>query len=120
MSEGVQSLLDIPKSAFKGDATLINRIHPDDLTTFHRTLDDAFDTLDLWRWEGRFLVGEKTVWLATVAHPEVVEGGALVFTGVFTDIENLFTDDQEVEIRHERLVNFKLQSSAVPPPPKME
>ncbi len=108
VSEGIKKLFGMPKEEFKGDATLINLIHPEDLGTFHNTLDRALADLTLWQWEGRFMVNGNITWLATIARPEEVEDGALLFHGVFTDIEDLFTNDEEVTLNHERLEKFKL------------
>ncbi len=90
VSPGVYEVFGIEAAAIQANATLIlEQIHPLDRPQFETTLAAAGNSLEAWRWEGRYYKPDGQLrWLQTAARPHLQADGAVVWDGLLMDITN--------------------------------
>ncbi len=66
--------------------TLFARVHPDDYPGFIKTHQQAAKSLQPFRWEGRFLLGDETRWIRISSDAVPDPGKGSLWSGVVSDI----------------------------------
>lgn len=97
----------LPEVILEGHLSLDNYIHPDDLESFHRSVEHCVSTLSDWCWKGRCLGKSGYVWIETKSSPVRLDDGRIVFHGIISDITvTRKLEDQQVttESRYRNLV----------------
>ncbi|MBW4650477.1 MAG: PAS domain S-box protein [Kastovskya adunca ATA6-11-RM4] len=87
-SSSVRELCELEPSEVQRDAMAIVRtIHPDDCKNFQESVAISAQTLQPWRWEGRFIIASgKTKWLRGSSRPEKQANGDILWDGLLLDI----------------------------------
>jgi len=95
ISKSVEEIYEISRDEAINDVSLLwNRIHPDDLDDYTKSIEESAKTLSLWRREHRILLPNGRVkWLQGIAMPVEQEDGSFVFDTLGIDI----TDQKKVE-----------------------
>jgi len=73
-----------------------NYVHPDDWGRLSASLEESIVSLREWKWEGRMLHQEKTLWMEANGVPTKMEDGRVAWSGIITDI----TQRKELERRN--------------------
>lgn len=105
ISDNCFDLLEVEPSALKHDATaLISMIEPHDRVEFERSISQSAMTLQLWEWEGRFLLpSRQTRWIRAASCPEQQVNGEILWDGLLTDISDAkHREAERVRIENER------------------
>lgn len=106
MSPACKDFFGFPFSAIHKDADLVLKlIHPEDAEGFFTSMQISAQTMKPWNWEGRFVINNKTVWLTSLARPEEVPDGSILWDGILTDSSARKTaekerDFMEIQLRH--------------------
>src|SRR5271163_207351 len=64
---------------------MLTYIHPEDRERFFRSTEESIATLTEWKWEGRILHKDKTVWVEAAGVPAKMEDGRVTWSGLITD-----------------------------------
>lgn len=90
VSPGAYEIFGIASSAILINAEqVLKLIHPLDRASFDASLANSAETLAAWRWEGRYYKPNGQVgWLQTVARPQVLPEGWVVWDGLLMDVTN--------------------------------
>ncbi|MCA1992751.1 MAG: PAS domain-containing protein, partial [Coleofasciculus sp. S288] len=88
VSHGAREIYNLePLQIQKNAAIVIDLIHPDDRASFETSFKTSAETLQPWRWEGRFVLRSgKLKWLQAAARPELQANGDILWYGVLMDI----------------------------------
>ncbi|MEM6519112.1 MAG: PAS domain-containing protein, partial [Cyanobacteria bacterium P01_C01_bin.70] len=66
---------------------ILSLIHSLDRPRLEHTLAESAETLSPWRWEGRYYKADgKVGWLQTIARPQVLSSGGLIWDGLMMDV----------------------------------
>ena len=109
ISSGCLDLYEVsPEAVYAtGADLLLDMIHPEDRPSFDRTVAVSAETLEPWRWEGRFLLPSgKLKWIQGASRPERQADGSVVWDGLVMDI----TQRKQTEIALQQL-NQQLETS---------
>ncbi len=74
------------ESIYADSAAAFQGIHPDDLADFVKRNQEAMQTLEPFKWEGRTLVKGVVRWLRIESQPEPLDNGDCIWDGVMVDI----------------------------------
>ena len=102
VSEGCRELFGQEPKDMRPDAcTLLDRIHPEDIGEFLRTLDESKVSGTAWSWEGRYLAadGKEERWLQGAARPESQPGGDTLWDGLLLDTTTRKRAEKEIADR---------------------
>lgn len=90
-----------------GHLSMDNYIHPDDLHSFHRSIEHSVGNFSEWRWKGRCLGKNGYAWIETKSSPARRHDGGVVYHGIISDVtETRRLEDQQTvsELRYRNLV----------------
>ncbi|MCT7950600.1 ATP-binding protein [Ancylothrix sp. C2] len=95
VSSGCYELFEITAENIQENANLLmSGIHPEDAVFFVESISVSAQTLQPWRWEGRFITRRgKIKWFKAASRPEKQANGEIIWDGVIIDI----TDQKEIE-----------------------
>ncbi len=81
-------MLEMEPDAIQADArALLDRVHPESRVEFHESIAFCADTLQVWQWEGRFILPSGRIKLIRWrAVPERIDGNRILWDGVMMDI----------------------------------
>ena len=102
ISSGCYGLFEVtPDQIYAAGANLlIEVIHPEDRPGFDRSVTLSAQTLEPWRWEGRFMLPSGAVkWVQGASRPELQADGSIVWDGLLMDV----TQRKEAEAALQRL-----------------
>ena len=102
VSEGCRELFGLEPAEMRPDAcTMLDRIHPEDIGEFLRTLDVSRQSGTAWSWEGRYLSedGKEERWLQGAARPEARAGGDTLWDSLLLDITTRKRAEKEIADR---------------------
>lgn len=71
-------------------------IHPDDVRSFHLSVEHSVRALSEWRWKGRCAGKDGYLWIETRSNPVQMNDGRVVFHGIISDI----TETRRLEDRN--------------------
>ncbi|MGH8852861.1 MAG: PAS domain-containing protein, partial [Telluria sp.] len=106
LSDGCQALLGLSVSELQRDATLFEAlILPDDRKGYVETMAASRAALSSWNWEGRIWIDawNDVKWINLRATPNVIDGGAVQWDGIMTNISASKQEQQEVMRSRSRL-----------------
>ena len=88
VSEGSRALFGMEPAEIEADAnTLISRIHPADLESFTRSVEESAASLQDWHWEGRFLRSPaEEKWIHGASRPGRQPNGDILWDGLLMDV----------------------------------
>jgi two-component system cell cycle sensor histidine kinase/response regulator CckA len=61
-------------------------LHPDDLQSFREAIDQSYQTMTPFRWEGRTKFVKKGKWIEVAATPRRADDGTIYWDGIILDI----------------------------------
>jgi PAS domain S-box-containing protein len=96
-----------PDIIMEGRLSIDSYIHPDDLESFHRTVEQSVRTISEWSWKGRCKGPAGYFWIETKSSPLRKEDGRIVYHGIFSDItetKRLEDNQHASENRYRNLV----------------
>jgi PAS domain S-box-containing protein len=96
-----------PDTIMEGRLSIDNYIHPEDLQSFHSTVEQSVRTVSEWSWKGRCKGRAGYIWIETKSSPVRKEDGRIVYHGIFSDITatKRLEDNQHIsESRYRNLV----------------
>jgi PAS domain S-box-containing protein len=104
ISKGVADMFGISASAVMQAPQSPLKIHPEDFAAYQNALLISAEALTPWGWEGRILRHDNggAVWVRGRALPQVLDGGAICWTGAMLNI----TERKQIEIELERQKQF--------------
>ena len=86
----VLSFFGISSREIEKNAELwINKIHPDDVENFNKTVLTSYQEMQPWYWEGRFENKDSQgsyVWFRGNSVPRKLDDGSVLWNGIMTDI----------------------------------
>jgi PAS domain S-box-containing protein len=86
VSESIRMVLGLEPSAILADPdALFRMIHADDRAEFNARLATTIREHCAWDWEGRGLIGGRTVWMRSMSTPRSLPDGTTVWDGVIVD-----------------------------------
>lgn len=90
VSSGCRELWELEPEVLERSAKpAIEKIHPDDLPSFSESVTLSAQTLQPWRWEGRFVLASgKTKWVNGHSRPEQNEKGDIIWDGLLMDVSD--------------------------------
>ena len=88
VSSGAHEVFGLASDVILADATqALSQIHPLDRAHFDHTLLESAETLEPWRWEGRyFRPSGQAGWLQTIGRPQICSTGEVIWGGVMIDV----------------------------------
>ena len=90
MSSGCEALFERPVAEMDFTGLLFDRMHLGDRALFDHSLAAAAQKLERWSLEFRIAVPDgRTKWLRASANPRTLPSGAVLWTGVLLDIDEL-------------------------------
>mgnify|MGYP003586221909 FL=1 len=90
MSSGCDALFERPVAEMDFTGLLFDRMHLGDRALFDHSLAAAAQKLERWSLEFRIAVPDgRTKWLRASANPRILPSGAVLWTGVLLDIDEL-------------------------------
>ena len=90
MSSGCETLFERPVAEMDFTGLLFDRMHLGDRALFEHSLAAAAQKLERWSLEFRIAVPDgRTKWLRASANPRTLPSGAVLWTGVLLDIDEL-------------------------------
>ena len=104
-SSGIAEIFGKKVGDFKNVDVFKELMHQDDIEAFTKTIQHAADMMQVWKWEGRFLLKNgngRVKWLAGSARPEILEDESVLFSGIFTDITTLKEKEAMIQTVNER------------------
>ena len=98
ISPACRNLLEIEPQGVVQDADLMwNIIHPDDVTVFNESIDNAIKNGEAWNWAFRIITASgKLKWIQGIARPELQPDGSLIWDGLLLDITERKILEQEL------------------------
>jgi PAS domain S-box-containing protein len=111
ISCGCRDLFELdPEDLMRDAALIIDLIHPDDREGFDESVARSAQSLEPWRWEGRFILASgKLKWIQGASRPERQPDGAIVWDGLLMDIsdrkqaeENLKRSQQKLSLHFQQ------------------
>ncbi|QOY96755.1 two-component sensor histidine kinase [Massilia sp. UMI-21] len=109
LSEGCSALLGLSKHALQHDATLFERlILPEDRKGYLESMDASRAAMTGWNWEGRIWIDawKDVKWINLRATPHPVDGGAVQWDGIMSNISASKQEQQEVLRSRARLAEL--------------
>lgn len=104
LSSGAQRLLGVKWEDASKDASVVAvNIHPEDRILFEKSVKAAVETMEAVNWQGRFIDGPETRWIAIQSKPTPHPEGGVVFDGFVTDITWRKRAEEALAISEERL-----------------
>jgi diguanylate cyclase (GGDEF)-like protein/PAS domain S-box-containing protein len=96
MSPGCRDLFGVDPELIMADVNLSwAAVHPEDVASLQATMDQSGQTLELWQWQGRFLLESGAIkWVQGIANPERQPDGIITWDGLLLDI----TQRKEAEL----------------------
>lgn len=90
VSPGAYEVFGMASNAILVNAEqILDRIHPLDRPQFDYTMAESAETMLAWRWEGRYYKPDgKVGWLQTVARPQILPAGEVIWDGLMMDVTN--------------------------------
>lgn len=87
-SEGARTVYELEPGEITSDAMLlVSMIVPEDAPGFLASVQQSGETLQDWKWEGRFRLRSGEVrWIQGVSRPERLPNGDIVWDGLLMDI----------------------------------
>ncbi|HEY9887544.1 MAG TPA: PAS domain-containing protein, partial [Candidatus Obscuribacterales bacterium] len=88
VSPGAHEVFGISSDALQVNAgQILAQLHPLDRPQFDQSLVASAQTLEPWRWEGRYYRPDgKVGWIHTAARPQLLPNGSVVWDGLLMDI----------------------------------
>lgn len=87
VSPSCKELFDlVPEEILKNANVLISLIHPEDLAAFERSVAQSAQTLEPWRWEGRFFCQGQIKWMQCASRPQRQPNSDILWDGVLMDV----------------------------------
>ena len=109
LSDGCSALLGLSSLELQHDATLFEGlILPDDRKGYLDCMRASRDNLSGWNWEGRIWIDawKDVKWINLRATPHLVEGGAVQWDGIMSNITASKLEQQEVLRSRARLAEL--------------
>jgi len=110
-------ILEISRQEFEDNPAIISDlIHPQDIESFTLRNEEANAKLISFRWEGRLLIKEKTVWIHLESIPRCVANGEVLWTGILYDITSQKQDEnalKDSENKYRELVDNSPDAIAI-------
>ncbi|MCE5187418.1 MAG: PAS domain-containing protein [Planctomycetaceae bacterium] len=78
-----------PDQVCQDSDLLLKSFVPDDLARLYRLIAESAATLQPLTWQGGVLKNEKWMWMQTMAHPERLQDGQVLWDGLMIDITAL-------------------------------
>ncbi len=85
-----------PDVILEGHLSLDNYIHPDDLDSFHNSVNQSVKAATEWCWEGRCLGRNGFIWIETRSSSSHMADGRIVYHGIFSDI----SEKRRLQVEH--------------------
>ncbi len=102
LSPRCEELLGVdPRVLLRGTLSMESFIHPDDWPAFQLNLSSSTERMSEFRWRGRCKGKKGYIWIDAQGSPVQLEGGRLVYRGIFSDI----TEQKLLEQQYTELVN---------------
>ena len=95
-----------PDTILEGHLSLENYIHPDDIESFHRSVEHSVQSLSDWCWKGRCRGKHDFLWIETKSTPTQVADGRIVYHGIFSDISEGKRLEEEHHLANSRYRNL--------------
>ncbi|WP_051933468.1 ATP-binding protein [Massilia sp. BSC265] len=109
LSEGCSALLGLSRLELQHDATLFERlILPEDRKGWHESMAASRAAMSAWNWEGRIWIDawKDVKWINLRATPHPIEGGAVQWDGIMTNISASKQEQQETMRSRARLAEL--------------
>lgn len=109
LSEGCSALLGLSRLDLQRDATLFERlILPEDRKGYLESMLASRAGMSAWNWEGRIWIDawKDVKWINLRATPHPVDGGAVQWDGIMTNISASKQEQQEVLRSRARLAEL--------------
>ena len=90
-------------AVLKDAAVLFDHIHPADRVPLQEAQLRVARAMQPFAWQGRYVAGEEVRWVSLASEPVAVEGGDIIWNGVFMDITESKRTELELRISEERL-----------------
>jgi two-component system, NtrC family, sensor kinase len=89
-SDGCRDIYDIEPEAFKQDnRQILDMVHPDDRQSLEKSITVSAETLEVFTWEGRFLLESGSLkWVQAKSLPYKEANGNIVWNGIMIDISD--------------------------------
>jgi len=87
LSPRCEEILGVSRALLmRGVFPMKNYIHQEDWDDFYLTSENSISGLKEWKWEGRVNAPHKTIWVEASAIPSTQPDGAVILSGLITDI----------------------------------
>lgn len=88
VSPRCHEIFEVEAMEIQSDAdVLISMIDPEDVESFNQSIALSIETLQLWQWEGRFILPDGSLkWIQCDSTPEWQTNGDILWDGFFLDI----------------------------------
>jgi signal transduction histidine kinase len=109
LSEGCSALLGLTVLELQHDATLFERlILPEDRKGYLESMEVSRAAMSGWNWEGRIWIDawKDVKWINLRATPHAIDGGAVQWDGIMTNISASKQEQQEVLRSRSRLAEL--------------
>ena len=108
ISPGARSLLEIELEPILQNADLMwEIIHPEDVSIFYESIDNAIKNGEAWNWAFRIITGSgKLKWIQGIARPEVQPDGSLIWDGLLLEITERKILEQELAYKQAQFNAF--------------
>lgn len=109
LSEGCPALLGLSRRELQHDASLFERlILPEDRKGYRDSMAASRAALTAWNWEGRIWIDawKDVKWINLRASPHPVDGGAVQWDGIMTNISASKQEQEEVLRSRARLAEL--------------
>ena len=95
VSSGCRDIYELEPEEIQNNAQqIIGLIHSEDRQSFDESVAVSAQTLQPWKWEGRFITPSgKLKWIQGASRPEMQADGSILWDGLLTDI----TDRKQAE-----------------------
>ncbi|MEH2096713.1 trifunctional serine/threonine-protein kinase/ATP-binding protein/sensor histidine kinase, partial [Nostoc sp.] len=113
ISADCYSLYEItPEQAAANVEFLTQMVHPEDLASYQHSINQNFQTLSSWQWEGRIVTPSGIVkWIGGESRIEQRADGSLVWDGLFLDISDRKRAEQELQNAQLQIVQSEKMSA---------
>ncbi len=100
-NEGTRELFGLePDDVIADVMLLLNCIHPEDFASWEESVRVSAETLERWKWEGRFILPSgDTIWIQAASRPVRGEDGTITWDGAALDV----TPHKRAEARARKL-----------------
>lgn len=109
LSDGCQALLGLSVLELQHEATLFERlILPEDRKDYIDAMQASRTTMSAWNWEGRIWIDawKDVKWINLRATPHQLDGGAVRWDGIMTNITTSREEQEEVRRSRARLAEL--------------